>query len=161
MQKIFVRLSRNIMSHIYFIMSAQRIVTILVTKLFFIFQGDYCYVDPTNEHRFPDLSSLRTHLRSWEWVYGKTPPFNIRASHFDKHINLRVEKGQVVSVELESHVSPEMKEAADLLGAELIGTRLNSHELLDITQSLIQTTGSLQKPIGKLVKALENVINNT
>ena len=35
------------------------------------------YVDPLDEHKFPGIHHLRSVLRSWDWIYGHTPKFNI------------------------------------------------------------------------------------
>ncbi|XP_078588105.1 lipoyl amidotransferase LIPT1, mitochondrial-like [Branchiostoma floridae x Branchiostoma japonicum] len=36
-----------------------------------------CDVDPTSEALYPGVGKIAEELKSWEWVYGKTPPFNI------------------------------------------------------------------------------------
>ncbi|XP_072254736.1 lipoyl amidotransferase LIPT1, mitochondrial [Pyxicephalus adspersus] len=39
-----------------------------------------CVVDPTDETTFPGISQKKRDLCTWEWIYGKTPKFDIITS---------------------------------------------------------------------------------
>jgi len=41
-------------------------------------QPVFSIVDPTEE-AFPGLTYIRDHLQSWDWIFGKCPPFNFTA----------------------------------------------------------------------------------
>ena len=38
------------------------------------------FIDPTDESKFPGITAIITRLKSWDWIFGKTPPFTISRS---------------------------------------------------------------------------------
>jgi len=79
-------------------------------------------VDPWQETQYPGISELETELRSWSWVYGRTPKFTVEKEvQFDAiqiprvvTIAVSVTKGKISGVTLgPSTVSKDMKENTD------------------------------------------------
>jgi len=70
------------------------------------------YINPTDEHEFAGIHSLRSELTSWEWIYGHTPKFDIertftcRVNGLDVLVTTRatVERGCITSASLEPSV---------------------------------------------------------
>jgi len=70
------------------------------------------YINPTDEQEFADISSLRSELTSWDWIYGHTPKFDIdrtfayRACGLDVLVRTRasVERGCITSASIEPSV---------------------------------------------------------
>ena len=73
------------------------------------FQTVKLYIDPSNKMQFPGIHTLKTKLKSWEWRFGKTPPFSISKQHnivtsSNQHLqvvlNLNITKGCVETCRL-------------------------------------------------------------
>jgi len=70
------------------------------------------YIEPTDEHEFVGIHSLRSELTSWEWIYGHTPKFDIERTFtccvhgLDVHVTTRatVERGCITSASLEPSI---------------------------------------------------------
>lgn len=47
-------------------------------------------VDPLDKNLFNGVENSLTELRSWEWIFGKTPPFSIERTFYSKTKNMNV-----------------------------------------------------------------------
>lgn len=46
------------------------------------------HVDPMNKSSFPGVDKHLAELTSWDWIFGKTPPFSIQRSFPGKYMNI-------------------------------------------------------------------------
>ncbi len=117
-------------------------------------------MDPTSERDYPGIGDLRLGLESWEWVYGKTPPFTVcipRREEIKHNILLHIKKGCVSNIEcagsdhtVAGHylslltqglqgvkfTSDDIRQALDKLGESQISEPTWQSLLLDIQQAL-------------------------
>ena len=74
------------------------------------FQGSVQYLDPTREQDFSGLYQLYQDIRTWNWVYGRTPKFSVHRTiqaTVDKHsrpvsITVDINKGLINKIQLQS-----------------------------------------------------------
>ncbi|XP_076437959.1 lipoyl amidotransferase LIPT1, mitochondrial-like [Babylonia areolata] len=100
-------------------------------------------VDPTDEGRFPGVTAIQRRLRSWEWVFGKTPPFSITRifaqtvqdgssayAQYSLRTAVEIEKGRIHNISLtlsgrsrsgdeEVEVAFRLLDLVDLVGEKL------------------------------------------
>ena len=80
-------------------------------------------VDPYDEITFPGISSLDTELRSWNWIFGRTPKFAVekrflvddsvtRDSAIEINLVIFLDKAKIVRVEVAPVVGEEIDSAA-------------------------------------------------
>ncbi|CAG5125387.1 unnamed protein product [Candidula unifasciata] len=67
------------------------------------------FINPINEAEFPGIKDILSRLKSWNWIYGKTPKFSLHRTfsghEFRGHVctlntEINIEKGHVVSISL-------------------------------------------------------------
>lgn len=86
-------------------------------------------VDPDDEKTFPGISEMRHELKSWEWVYGKSPQFSITADQsfeFGKMVfSCNVIHGNISNCSIQvDRASTQLQEALEHLEETLNGVRL-------------------------------------
>ncbi|XP_053376147.1 lipoyltransferase 1, mitochondrial-like [Mercenaria mercenaria] len=64
-------------------------------------------VDPHDTNLFPGVDNHLTELKSWEWIFGKTPPFSIQRTFHGKtetmnilSVNVDITKGRIHNLQL-------------------------------------------------------------
>ncbi|XP_053409159.1 lipoyltransferase 1, mitochondrial-like [Mercenaria mercenaria] len=64
-------------------------------------------VDPHDMDLFPGVDNHLTELKSWEWIFGKTPPFSIQRTFHGKtetmnilNVNVDITKGRIHNLQL-------------------------------------------------------------
>ncbi|CAI6344458.1 unnamed protein product [Macrosiphum euphorbiae] len=62
------------------------------------------YVTP-NEQTFPGFNEIKNEMESWEWIYGRTPKFNITVKCNDQSVILSVKNGIIENVATACNVS--------------------------------------------------------
>ena len=74
-----------------------------------IFQSDIIYADPTRNLLYPGIFAIYEEIKSWEWIFGKTPSFTVmrEAKYNSVHLNMKfmVEKGCIVNIEVKKQGS--------------------------------------------------------
>ncbi|XP_060607008.1 lipoyltransferase 1, mitochondrial-like [Ruditapes philippinarum] len=65
-------------------------------------------VNPLDENLFDGVEKHLAELKSWEWIFGKTPPFSIERTFYSKrnnmnvlNVNVDVTKGRIHNLKLE------------------------------------------------------------
>lgn len=102
-------------------------------------------VNPADDTRYPGIQKHLNDLKSWDWIYGKTPPFTIERNFVNKFSNennttadlkVRIEKGHVTNLHM--NLLPEESVNFDCiqsLESSLEGCRLCRE---DVTSQLSQ-----------------------
>ncbi|XP_038613179.1 LOW QUALITY PROTEIN: lipoyltransferase 1, mitochondrial [Tachyglossus aculeatus] len=89
-------------------------------------------VDPADEAAFPGLARRAAELRSWDWVFGRSPPFSLRAcldvpaggaAPLRVGVALDVRAGRIRACRLDVPDGWLPGDACDRLGAGLAGRR--------------------------------------
>lgn len=98
-------------------------------------QQGFQLINPTEEW-FPGLTQIYNDLRSWEWIYGKTPKFSLKRSFpllnsnkNDVNVKINVENGLVNGMNLE------------LSGDEIKIVSLEGEKFTNVTNELKITLG--------------------
>ena len=86
----------------------------LLILLLVICLQEFALVDPTDQSRFPGVTSIQRRFASWDWVFAKSPPFSItrtfaksvedsgaQYSEYSMRTKIVIEKGKVKSVSVE------------------------------------------------------------
>ncbi|BFZ21420.1 hypothetical protein BsWGS_24459 [Bradybaena similaris] len=102
---------------------------------------NFRFIDPVNEVEFPGVKDILNRLKSWDWIYGKTPKFSLHRT-FSGHkfqddfctltITINIEKGHVASVSL--HLNNE--KLSELVAAVNTFYTVNIQDLMLKDQSL-------------------------
>lgn len=98
-------------------------------------------IDPTDETQFPGIHSKANELRTWEWVYGKTPKFSVQTSFtvlheqslVDVQVLMDVKSGRIETCNIEApdHWLP--REVGDKLNSAFIGSKFCPFETIMLT----------------------------
>ncbi|KAM9321554.1 lipoyl amidotransferase LIPT1, mitochondrial [Gastrophryne carolinensis] len=104
-------------------------------------------VDPTDETTFPSISQKKQDLCTWQWIYGKTPKFDVVTSfqieHKDSvkeaHLSMAIKNGCIesCSIVLPYHWLP--KEQCDELQNSLLGSMFCPKETIFLLSTLLRT----------------------
>ncbi|KAL4120705.1 hypothetical protein QTP88_013348 [Uroleucon formosanum] len=62
------------------------------------------YVTP-NEQTFPGFNEIKNEMESWEWIYGRTPKFNITVKCNEQSVILSVKNGIIENVATACNIS--------------------------------------------------------
>ncbi|XP_059407616.1 lipoyltransferase 1, mitochondrial-like [Carassius carassius] len=57
----------------------------------FGFDGPVITVDPTHEALMPGIQKMAQDLRTWDWIYGKTPKFSVCTSIVVNDVNIKLD----------------------------------------------------------------------
>lgn len=93
----------------------------------------------------PEIESIEKELREWDWIYGKTPSFNINSSHDGLTLKMIVTKGLIDLVETNPIIDLSL----------LIGCKFT----IDDVQKCLANTLHSQNPPPALVKGIKCVLN--
>ena len=96
-----------------------------------------CYDINTSDEDFaPGVSAYAEQLMDWEWIFGRTPAFEITLKHKmldseeDFLLSLSIHKGLIQHVELLSPYSdPDFEYVASLLASFLVGCKLTYQDV--------------------------------
>ncbi|XP_063809423.1 lipoyl amidotransferase LIPT1, mitochondrial isoform X2 [Pseudophryne corroboree] len=104
-------------------------------------------VDPSDETIFPGISQKKMQLCTWEWIYGKTPKFEVvksfqilyKDSVVGVHLSISIKNGfiQSCSIVLPSHWLPE--QLINELQNSLVGSKFCPHETVFLVSALLRT----------------------
>ncbi|XP_068121377.1 lipoyl amidotransferase LIPT1, mitochondrial [Hyperolius riggenbachi] len=105
-------------------------------------------VDPNDQSMFPSLSQKKKDLCTWEWIYGKTPKFDIMTSFqilhkdsiIDVKLSMSIKSGYIedCSIILPNYWLP--KEQCDELQSSLLGSRFCPSETAFLVSTLLRTS---------------------
>lgn len=127
------------------------------------------HVDPHDESVFPGLSQAAAELRSWEWMFGKTPKFSIQTilklmddgslSHSSGQLQLTVKNGVIESCELDVPRDWLPHRLCSELSSVLIGERFCRHRAAAAITALLRCEkGDVQNRLHNLCDALVAVM---
>ncbi|KAM5181248.1 lipoyl amidotransferase LIPT1, mitochondrial [Mantella aurantiaca] len=105
-------------------------------------------VDPTDETIFPGVSRKKQDLCTWEWIYGKTPKFDIvtffqvfhKDSVIDVKLTMAIKNGCIESCSIVPPYQWLPKEHCDELQNILVGSKFCSTEAVFLVSTLIRTS---------------------
>lgn len=126
-------------------------------------------VDPDDETAFPGLSQAAAELRSWEWMFGKTPKFSVQApldlmedrslAHSLGQLQMTIKNGVIESCDLNVPADWLPQWQCSKLSSVLIGERFCRHRAASaITTMLRCENGDLQNRLHNLCDALVAVM---
>ncbi|CAH1257320.1 LIPT1 [Branchiostoma lanceolatum] len=111
-------------------------------------QGDMkqvCDVDPTSEALYPGVGKITEELKSWEWIYGKTPPFNICLRKpvdglaVPLGVYMKVKKGVIVDSYLECPLLWVSEGVIQDIGYSMRGKRFRSVDVQAALEKSLQS----------------------
>nr|XP_033788794.1 lipoyltransferase 1, mitochondrial [Geotrypetes seraphini] len=115
--------------------------------------GKVKLVDPADETVFPGIGNKYTELQSWQWIYGKTPRFDVsscfqlvyRQSRLDVKLHMNVVGGVIESCSLDLANQYLPAEMCEKLRNNLTGRRFCPDEILLLESALVKTySGDLE-----------------
>ena len=116
-------------------------MTLILTLRFFSFQdNEFRYLYPDDEMNYPGIGKRREILKEWEWIFGKTPEFNIKRTFckvidgekLTLDINLTIHNGILKTVELNpSDEQSLVKIDTGLIKNELVGKRFHRDTIME------------------------------
>ncbi|KAM4601639.1 lipoyl amidotransferase LIPT1, mitochondrial [Polymixia lowei] len=133
----------------------------------FGFRGPVRQVDPSDELMFPGISRLTLDLQTWDWRFGRTPPFSLQTS-----LQLRDRASQTLT---KATVTMEIKsgiiERCDLdvpsdwlpgplceeLGSMLVGGRFCPSQTAAVSAALLRSSSQSPAVLTRLQNLCENV----
>ncbi|XP_075054153.1 lipoyl amidotransferase LIPT1, mitochondrial [Mixophyes fleayi] len=105
-------------------------------------------VDPSEETCFPGISQKKLQLCTWEWIYGKTPKFEVvksfqilhKNSIIDVHLSMCIKNGYIdsCSIVLPHHWLPEQQ--CNELQNSLVGGKFCPRETVFLVSTLLRTS---------------------
>lgn len=122
-------------------------------------------VDPDDKSAFPGLSQAAAELRSWDWVFGKTPKFSVQATldlvkdrplaHGSGQLHMTIKSGVIESCELDVPADWLPQRLCSALNSALIGERFCRHRAAAaLTALLRRENGDLQSRLHNLSDTL-------
>uniref|UniRef100_H3CM74 Lipoyltransferase 1 n=1 Tax=Tetraodon nigroviridis TaxID=99883 RepID=H3CM74_TETNG len=123
------------------------------------------FVDPDDKSAFPGLTQTAAELRSWEWMFGKTPQFSVQATldlvedgslaHGSGRLRMTIKKGVIESCELDVPADWLPQRLCSDLGSVLIGERFCRHRAAAALATLLRCeNGALQSRLRNLSDTL-------
>lgn len=105
-------------------------------------------VDPTDETIFPGISRKKHDLCTWEWIYGKTPKFDIVTSFqilhedsvIDVKLSMAIKNGCIESCSIILPYQWLPKEQCDELQNILVGSKFCTSETVLLVSTLIRSS---------------------
>uniref|UniRef100_A0A8C5P2K4 Lipoyl amidotransferase LIPT1, mitochondrial n=1 Tax=Jaculus jaculus TaxID=51337 RepID=A0A8C5P2K4_JACJA len=104
-------------------------------------------INPADETVFPGVNSKVQELRSWEWIYGRTPKFSVNTTfnvlHEQTHLEIKVfldikdGRIEICNIKAPDHWLP--LELCDQLNSSLIGSKFCPIETAMLTNILLRT----------------------
>ncbi|XP_051008724.1 lipoyltransferase 1, mitochondrial isoform X2 [Acomys russatus] len=104
-------------------------------------------INPADEAAFPGISSKVKELRSWEWLYGRTPRFSVNTTlcvpheqaHLEIQVFMDVKNGRIETCDIKApgHWLP--LEMGDKLNSSFIGSKFCPIETALLTNLLVRT----------------------
>ncbi|RDD41543.1 Lipoyltransferase 1, mitochondrial [Trichoplax sp. H2] len=96
-------------------------------------------INPSTESNYPGIASLRNEMKSWDWIYGKTPDFEIHQSSNlsmgKVTISVVIRKGIISEIKLD--VSKAIPSAIiDEISSGLVGCRYGTEDVSGIVYYL-------------------------
>ena len=124
-------------------------------------------VDPWQESQYPGISDLETELRSWNWVYGKTPRFTVEklvpveTKQTDSiTLAVSVSKGKISGVTLHHDTTSKYIFNENIDQKHRVGHELGDF-LLMLTSRLNQTLTGVEFRSQVISVYLANLANDT
>ncbi|KAM4701000.1 lipoyl amidotransferase LIPT1, mitochondrial [Discoglossus pictus] len=104
-------------------------------------------IDPNDESLFPGIYHKKRELCTWEWIYGKTPKFEVKTSFqifyndtiLEVKISIGIKNGYVetCSIQLPNHWLPQ--ELCNEMQSSLMGSKFCPSETTFIISTLLRT----------------------
>lgn len=124
-----------------------------ICRLFFLssefnFSAASTFVDPDDKSAFPGLTQAAAELRSWEWMFGKTPKFSVQATlelmedpslaHSSGQLQMTIKNGVIESCELDVPAGWIPQRLCSELSSVLIGERFCRHRAAAAIAALLR-----------------------
>lgn len=131
----------------------------------FNFSAASTFVDPDDKSAFPGLNQAAAELRSWEWMFGKTPKFSVQATldltedrslaHSSGQLQMTIKNGVIESCELDVPADWLPHRLCSELSSVLIGERFCRHRAAAAITTLLRCeNGDLQNRLHNLSDTL-------
>lgn len=127
------------------------------------------FVDPDDKSAFPGLTQAAAELRSWEWMFGKTPKFSVQATldlmddrslaHSSGQLQMTIKNGVIESCELDVPADWLPQRLCSELSSVLIGERFCRHRAAAAITTLLRSENAdLQNRLHNLCDTLVAVM---
>ncbi|XP_069828500.1 lipoyl amidotransferase LIPT1, mitochondrial [Dendropsophus ebraccatus] len=126
-------------------------------------------VDPRDEILFPGITQKKKDLCTWDWIYGKTPKFQVQKSFqilyedivVDVHLSMSIKNGYIetCSVAVPSHWLTDQQ--CHVLQSSLEGSKFCPSEIVFLVTTLLRTypdDGELRKKWTTLCEKLVSIM---
>ncbi|KAM6448508.1 lipoyl amidotransferase LIPT1, mitochondrial isoform 1-T2 [Liasis olivaceus] len=104
-------------------------------------------INPADETEFPGINNKARELKAWNWLYGKTPKFNISTSFNIEHdqsrveiqISMDVKNGNIETCQIDVPQNWLPLDMCDELRNSLIGNKFCPNETTAVATALLRT----------------------
>lgn len=133
----------------------------------FSFSGGLILVNPADESAFPGLSRAAEELRSWNWIFGKTPKFSIQtlldlkddrsSARSSAQLHMEVKNGVIKSCELDVPADWLPQRLSGELSEVLVGERFCQHRVAAAVTALLRS--EISEPQNRLHNLCDAVVS--
>ncbi|XP_072513553.1 lipoyl amidotransferase LIPT1, mitochondrial [Salminus brasiliensis] len=128
----------------------------------FGFDGPVITVDPSVDDLMPGIHKLAAELKTWEWVYGRTPKFSICTSFVVEGANvgldMDIKNGIVEKCVMDIPPNWLPSEVGEQLGSALTGVRYSPSEVAAVVAAFMRTSSQAPDLARKTQSLYENVV---
>ncbi|XP_070813801.1 lipoyl amidotransferase LIPT1, mitochondrial [Chaetodon trifascialis] len=135
----------------------------------FSFDAASTLVNPADESAFPGLGRAAAELRSWDWIFGKTPKFSVQtlleltddqsSARSAARLHMEVKNGVIESCELDVLADWLPQGLSGELSGVLVGERFCRHRAAAAVVALLRSeSGELQNRLHNLCDAVMSVM---
>ncbi|CAM9536142.1 unnamed protein product [Lampetra planeri] len=128
-------------------------------------RGQATTVDPTDVEAYPGIERMREEHSSWEWVYGRTPPFSYEHSfpsdpcgggqHGEFTVRVEVKNGRIERCEVKVPDPWLPMDVTSTLAQVLVGTRFWPE---DVELALREVRAQGQGPWGRICNCIMSIV---
>ncbi|XP_030608875.1 lipoyl amidotransferase LIPT1, mitochondrial isoform X1 [Archocentrus centrarchus] len=122
-------------------------------------------IDPSDESMFPGVGQMEAELRSWDWIFGKTPKFSVETqleltdqqtpAHRSAHLRMEVKSGRIESCQLDVPADWLPVQLSGELSGVLLGERFCPHRAAAAFSALLRSeSGESYKRLHHLCDAV-------
>ncbi|KAL2087810.1 hypothetical protein ACEWY4_016638 [Coilia grayii] len=125
-------------------------------------------VDPGDEDCWPGIQKMAEELRTWEWVYGRTPKFSV-CTDFHVHVgssnakvtfNLDIKHGIIENCSMDMPTEWLPKNVSDEFSSFLKGCKYCPNEMAALVAAFLRATHLGTESSSRMYCLCENVIAN-
>ncbi|XP_071956298.1 lipoyl amidotransferase LIPT1, mitochondrial-like [Antedon mediterranea] len=123
-------------------------------------QSKLYYVDPTDEKSWPGIEDMKEKLKSWKWVFGKSPRFSVERCEGEVSVVIHTYQGRIERIDI--NTPPDAVDANDTeeLVTILTGIRFWSSDILEALNSFLNTR-TFTRENQETWKTIEHLIMST